>query len=239
MATPAQIIANQTNAQRSTGPRTPEGKSRVSQNALRHGLTARHLVIRPEEQEEFTAFQESLASELAPRGAVETLTFHELLHAAWNLARFRKIEVQVSSGSPQDFSDPDTTTILDRLSRYQARAQRAYYKALQELRVLQTNRALRAVKLEEEEAAEVPAIVDINELTKQTQSEVTAKALHLALEMVDYQAGTMRLHALQKRSHPPCRLICLCGLCPNNKTWTLSALIGVHRRLEMVFSHPA
>jgi hypothetical protein len=201
MATPAQTIANETNAQRSTGPRTPDGKSRVSQNALRHGLTARHLVIRPEEQEEFAAFQESLASELAPRGAVEILTFHELIHPAWNLARFRKIEAQVSSGSPQDFSDPDTTTILDRLSRYQARAQRAYYKALQELRVLQTNRALRAVKLEE--AAEVPAIVDINELTKQTQSEVTAKALHLALEMVDYQAGTMRLHAVQKRSKPP------------------------------------
>ena len=202
MATPAQTIANQTNAQRSTGPRTPEGKSRVSQNALRHGLTARHLVIRPEEQEEFAAFQQSLASELAPQGAVETLTFHELLHAAWNLARFRRIEAQVSSGSSQDFSDPDTTTILDRLSRYQARAQRAYYKALQELRVLQTNRALRAVKLEEEETAEVPAIVDINELTKQTQSEVTAKALHLAMEMVDYEVGTMRLHAVQKHSQP-------------------------------------
>jgi hypothetical protein len=202
MATPAQTVANQANAQRSTGPRTPEGKSRVSQNALRHGLTARHLVIRPEEQEEFAAFQQSLASELAPQGTVETLTFHELLHAAWNLARFRKIEAQVSSGSSQDFSDPDTTTVLDRLSRYQARAQRAYYKALQELRVLQTNRALRAVKLEENETAEVPAIVDINELTKQTQSEVTAKALHLALEMVDYQAGTMRLQAVQKRSQP-------------------------------------
>ena len=33
MATAAQIQANRANAQNSTGPRTPEGKARVSQNA--------------------------------------------------------------------------------------------------------------------------------------------------------------------------------------------------------------
>jgi hypothetical protein len=62
------------------------------------------------------------------------------------------------------------------LGRYQARAQRASYRVIQELRTLQTNRALRAVKLDEEEVADVPTIADINELTKQTRSEVTAEA---------------------------------------------------------------
>ena len=59
-----------------------------------------------------------------------------------------------------------------------------------------------AVKLEEEEAADVPAITDINELTKQTQSEVTAKALRLALQMVDYESGAMRMAALRKDASP-------------------------------------
>jgi hypothetical protein len=68
--------------------------------------------------------------------------------------------------------------------------------------VLQTNRALRAVKLEEEQAADVPAITDINELTKQTQSEVTAKALRLALQMVDYESGAMRMAALRGAASP-------------------------------------
>ncbi len=39
MSTQAQILANRRNAQNSTGPRTPQGKAAVSQNAVKHGLT--------------------------------------------------------------------------------------------------------------------------------------------------------------------------------------------------------
>ena len=178
MATAAQTIANQANAQLSTGPSTPEGKARVARNALRHGLTAKHLVVREDEHEEFTAMQDALAAEIEPQGALETLTFNELLHAAWNLARFRRIEASVSCDGARDFLDRDTTAILDRLGRYQARAQRAYYKALAGLRILQTNRALRA-GLEEKTASEVPAIADIVKLTKQTQNRTTLRAKEL------------------------------------------------------------
>jgi hypothetical protein len=163
----------------------------------RHGLTARHLVIRPDEHEEFASLQDSLVTELDPQGAVETITFHELLHSAWSLHRFRRIEAECSAGSPADFAEPSTTTILDRISRYQSRAQRAYYKALQELRTLQTNRALRSVKLAEEDENAVPTITDINELTKQSHSEVTAEAIKQAINIVDYQAGVLRLNAMQ------------------------------------------
>ena len=200
MSSTPQLTANQANAQHSTGPRTDEGKARVSQNALRHGLTARHLVIRDDEHEEFADLLNSLSSELDPQGAVETVAFHELLHAAWSLHRFRRIEAEASRGTVEDFTDPATTTVLDRLSRYQARAQRAWQKALHELRVLQTNRALRALKLDQQEAAEVPAIASINDLTKQTHSEVTAEALDLALQMVDYEVGIGTLEARQKRN---------------------------------------
>ena len=190
MATVAQSVANQANAQHSTGPRTAAGKARVSHNAIRHGLTARHLVVRDDEREEFAAFQDSLLAEIDPQGAIETVTFHELLHAAWNLQRFRRIEAELAaSGDP--FSDPQTAATADRLARYQARTQRAYYRAIHELRTLQTNRALRAVKLDQDIAAEVPAITGINELTKQTHSEVTAEALTLAIQMVDYEAKTL------------------------------------------------
>ena len=191
MASPAQIAANQANAQLSTGPRTLEGKSRVARNATRHGLTARHLVIREEDQEEFTALETSLAQELDPQGALETLTFQELLHAAWNLQRFSRIECEVSTGTAEDFTNPQITTVLDRLSRYQSRTQRAFYKAQAELRILQTNRALRLRKLTEDEESQVPAIVAINDLTKQTHSEVQAAAIDMAIKLTDLQASAL------------------------------------------------
>ena len=72
MATAAQIAANQTNAQSSTGPRTEEGKARSAQNATKHGLTSRQFVIAPHQREEFDELQSSLLAELAPQGAVET-----------------------------------------------------------------------------------------------------------------------------------------------------------------------
>ena len=187
MATAAQLTANRANALHSTGPVTVEGKSRVSQNALKHGLTSIHLVVRADERDEFEALRDSLATELAPQGATETLTFNELLHAAWNLHRFRRIEAELCSGNPEDLTNPETTAVLDRLTRYQARAQRAYYRALTELRTLQTNRALRAFKVDPDDLPEVPAIVDINQLTKQTHSEVEAEAMKLALDMFHLQ----------------------------------------------------
>jgi hypothetical protein len=189
MATAAQLSANQANAQHSTGPRTPAGKARVSQNAVRHGLTATRLVIRDDEAEDLAALQSSLAAELDPHGPTETIVFDEMLHAAWNLRRFRRIETELSTGNPSDFDGPGTAA-LDRLTRYQTRAQRAYYKALAELRILQTNRALRGVKLDPAREAEVPAITDINHLAKQTRSEVTAEALKLAFQMTDYDTAT-------------------------------------------------
>jgi hypothetical protein len=200
MASAAQITANQANAQHSTGPVTPEGKARVSQNALRHGLTAKHLVVRDDEREEFLDYQQSLQTELAPQGAIELVTFHELLHAAWNLHRFRRIEVELASANPEDFASSPNTAALDRLARYQARAQRAYYRALQELRTLQTNRALRAEKLEDPEDPNVPVITDINELTKQTHSEVTAEALKQALNLLDFESGMLVRKAREQRA---------------------------------------
>jgi hypothetical protein len=200
MASPAQHIANQANAQHSTGPRTPEGKARVAQNAVRHGLTAKHLVIRPDDQAEFDQFQADLAAELDPQGAIEALTFHELLHAAWNLQRFRRIEAELSTGDASDFSAPENAAALDRLTRYQTRTQRAYYKALAELRTLQTNRALRVQKLEDPADPEVPVITDINNLTKQTHSEVIDEAIKQAVRLCDLETGLLMQRALKQRT---------------------------------------
>ena len=47
VASPARLAANQANAQLSTGPRTPEGKAKVSLNAVKTALTGQTVLLPP------------------------------------------------------------------------------------------------------------------------------------------------------------------------------------------------
>ena len=53
MATEKQINANRQNARKSTGPKSPEGRAAVRGNALRHGLTAKSIVLSTEKETDF------------------------------------------------------------------------------------------------------------------------------------------------------------------------------------------
>jgi hypothetical protein len=143
MSTQAQILANQANAQLSTGPRTAEGKTRSARNARTHGLTAADVVIHAGEQEDFDQLLDDLTDELAPEGTLEKLTFNNLVHAAWNQRRCRLLEAELAAGGLDPLLSPDAEAESARIGRYAARAERSYYRALRELRTLQTNRALR------------------------------------------------------------------------------------------------
>ena len=59
MTTERQFDANRQIA-RAPGPRTPEGKSKVSRNAEKHGLISRQAVIEGEDVAEFDAFAKGM-----------------------------------------------------------------------------------------------------------------------------------------------------------------------------------
>jgi hypothetical protein len=87
MATEAQVTANRANAQKSTGPRTPEGKATVAQNAVKHGLLARTAVLHGEDWEEYTCFSEELLDELYPDGVMEEELANRVVDLSWRLRR--------------------------------------------------------------------------------------------------------------------------------------------------------
>jgi hypothetical protein len=62
----AKKLANRRNAQRSTGPKSPEGKARSRQNALKHGLTGSGVALPFEDQAEITRSFTALQNELRP-----------------------------------------------------------------------------------------------------------------------------------------------------------------------------
>jgi hypothetical protein len=83
MATQRQIDANRRNATASTGPRTAEGKSTVSANALRHGLRAQNPFLSPEDEEEFETLNEGLLTEFDPQTEVERSLLRRLAREEW------------------------------------------------------------------------------------------------------------------------------------------------------------
>ena len=87
------------NGAKSRGPVTPEGRSRSSRNALRHGLTAKspnlppaNVVLTTESKEDFQILLDSYLLQFAPQPGVETELVYAMAVARWRLRRTAAIE---------------------------------------------------------------------------------------------------------------------------------------------------
>ena len=158
MATKAQIKANRENAKKSTGPRTEEGKARVSLNALKHGLLARDAVLPEEDPAEFDRQFRDLEHDLRPENPLEFELVRQIADAQWRMRRLVRIETAFLSGAieaqrqheeifhPGDIQPGregesqllgagllGRTQALLHLARYDAHLGRRYYRAIAEL----------------------------------------------------------------------------------------------------------
>src|SRR3981081_1450530 len=95
MATLKQFEANRRNAQKSTGPKTPEGKAAVSMNALRHGLRARTVVLPGENREEFDQLCDDLEVEWHPQSRTEQFYVEQMAVSQWKLTRMEVVETNI------------------------------------------------------------------------------------------------------------------------------------------------
>ena len=95
MSTQAQMNANRLNAQKSTGPKTAEGKAAVSKNAVKHGLFSHENVIKCEKQSDFDEFREELLAGLKPDGAVEAMLAERIVDLSWRLKRAERMSNEV------------------------------------------------------------------------------------------------------------------------------------------------
>ena len=91
-----QLAANRRNAQRSTGPRTAEGKAASRYNALKHGIFARAIIPDPlrayESPDDFEALHHALRQDLAPATPFEELLVERIATYHWRLARLVRSE---------------------------------------------------------------------------------------------------------------------------------------------------
>ncbi len=156
MTSDLQNEANRRNALLSTGPRTERGRRISSMNALRHGLTAQHVTVFDEEEEDFRRFHRELMRVLRPKGAMKAQLFERAVICAWRLRRVYRIETGLfgkarkswTSGGPTMAIDIDTVYTrlssqrddLAKLSRYEASMERSLRRALLDLERRQARR---------------------------------------------------------------------------------------------------
>ena len=161
MSTTAQAIANKQNAQQSTGPRTPEGKSQSSLNSLRHGLTGQSVVLPGEDAESYAAFRAKVFAETAPVGCIEEIHAQTVTDTQWRLERARGLEASLIAlaryepipeaiAAIEDSAERQAmlqahgfdkrAKILHNLQLQEARLQRTLFKATAELQRLQSAR---------------------------------------------------------------------------------------------------
>jgi hypothetical protein len=155
----ARLRANRLNAQKSTGPRTEEGKQRSSLNATRHGLTGQVLTLTAEELKALQALIVDFEKQYQPATTQEKHLVHMLGQLQFRLHRIMATEhnlfaIGIAENSEfWDVNHPEAQTAfvlaetlrrskdpLLTLSIYEQRLMRQYDKVLKMLREVQAER---------------------------------------------------------------------------------------------------
>jgi hypothetical protein len=152
MATTAQIVANRSNSQLSSGPRTPEGKSASAANSFKHGLYAQSVVIPGEDPADYEHHAAEYRIRFAPRSPEERFQVETMVEESWKRGRYSRIEAalitkMMQNAAPSDnplaevFSaaNPDSR-MLDRIIRARNACTRAWDRAFRRMLDLMTVR---------------------------------------------------------------------------------------------------
>ena len=162
MASPAQIAANRRNAQNSSGPRTIEGKKRVSMNALKSGLTAKTVVLPHESATDYNEIRAALIQDYAPATTQELMLVDQIAAGYWRTIRARRFETEMFDNrlrtrkrelgmdqKPDAAKDDEGYAVMLQITgpeelqnyfRYDATISRDYYRAIATLEKMQAAR---------------------------------------------------------------------------------------------------
>src|SRR5258706_9117847 len=102
---PQRAAANRANAQKSTGPRTPEGKQRSAQNASTHQAYCADLLQPGEPEPFFHAHRQAVLERLCPMDAVELCLADRVVSAAWRLRRLQAADYYLALMEEADFRE--------------------------------------------------------------------------------------------------------------------------------------
>jgi hypothetical protein len=146
--TPAQIAANQSNAQHCTGPKTPQGKAISARNNFRHGFTGEFTVLPWENQEQFDMLMDALRDEHEPSGLTERILVDKMAQALW-LAKRALMLQHVTFNHELPTCDDQKQLAL--YIRYQTTSERNFHKCLNDLLKVRAEKRRQQIGFESQE----------------------------------------------------------------------------------------
>ena len=169
MATQKQIDANRANAAKSTGPRSVEGKSVSSMNALKSGIDAQSQIVRGEKVENLELLKNEYHARFLPTTPEQRMLVDTLIDSEWLLRRFRVVEAQLWEYESRSPINPQhdiplgqavhrNDQIFVRLQRRINTVLETYQYALKELRKLQAEQPAEAQNQPQAESEAEPQV---------------------------------------------------------------------------------
>jgi hypothetical protein len=146
MATDNQIEANRLNARHCTGPKTEDGKTRSSQNALKTGLYSKAEVTATESREEYEALAADYYHHFIPATPHERSLVDALVRYEWLSRRYMAADTALWNFSLVDNKTPQGKAFmyhaenLSRAGRYFNSARKGYATTLKEVEAAQSKR---------------------------------------------------------------------------------------------------
>jgi hypothetical protein len=173
---PQKLAANRNNAKRSTGPQTPRGKQRASENSFKHGFYALRLFPNNEllarDGEDYNRVLAAYWSLYSPVGDVEKLFVEKIAVYSLRLARLLGHEQKVLA-----WSAPFEGRSMDKIVRYESSVTRQLEKTCDQLERLQEAREAASNQPETSGLESGDAIAEPDEATEK-RSEVPEGLIH-------------------------------------------------------------
>ena len=92
MASPAKIASAIRNAQKSTGPKTSEGKRASRMNAIKHGMTAKTVLLPEENPAEFKQLMVGWFDSMKPQDQSEASLVERAVYTLWQIDRVNRAQ---------------------------------------------------------------------------------------------------------------------------------------------------
>jgi hypothetical protein len=141
------LEANKKNAQKSTGPRTEDGKAKSATNSYVHGFFSKHLFPTAEQaakdKSDYLAVADGIRDDYQPVGYWENFWVEKISTEALRLARLLGYEQTVMMSWSNPFWEPSA----DRVLRFQTTANRRLAEAIEQLERLQAKRKAETASL--------------------------------------------------------------------------------------------